>query len=269
MHRLGALKCAIQIFKVAILPALLVNSGTWEDILDLKVQKELEDFQSYFIRGLMAVPKSCPLPALTYESNLLLLKYQVFSRLLNLLKHIHAQDPESCLSKQILTEQLNNDWEGLSQAGIKICDNLEISGLFDPVVSKKQFKLLVKRACAEANDQDLKIQIQSYKKMKALQDEIKKGNGYFFKETLYNARAIFRFRVELFEAKNNFKNRPEYKKQGYLCDSCQSQVDENTHVLFCPSYSSLREGKSLKNDVHLAQYLQKVLEIRTNLRLNR
>ena len=133
----------------------------------------------------------------------------------------------------------------------------------------KKFKFLIKSACAKANDNDLKSQIQSYKKMTALRDEIIKGNGYFFKETLYNARAIFRFRVDLFEAKNNFKNRPEYKKEGYLCDSCQYQVDENTHVLFCPSYSSLREGKSLNNDVHWAQYLQKVLEIRTNLRLNR
>ena len=269
MHRLGALRCAIQIFKVAILPALLVNSGTWEDILDPKVQKELEDFQSFLIRGLMAVPKSCPLPALTYESNSLLLKYQVFSRLLNLLKHIYAQDQESCLAKQILSEQLKNNWGGLSEAGTKICDSLGIDGLFDPLVSKQQFKQIVKKACAIANDDELKSQIQSYKKMAAMKDEILKGNCYFFKESLYNARAIFGFRVELSEAKNNFKNKQEYKNEGYLCDSCQSEIDQNTHVLFCPSYSSLREGKSLNNDVHLAQYLQKVLEIRTNLRLNR
>ena len=175
MHRLGALKCAIQIFKVAILPALLVNSGTWEDILDQKVQKELEDFQSFLIRGLMAVPKSCPLPALTYESNSLLLKYQVFSRLLNLLKHIHAQDQsqESCLSKQILSEQLKNNWGGLSEVGIKICNSLGIYGLFDPLVSKKQFKQTVnKKACSIANDNELKAQIQSYKKMVAMKDEI-------------------------------------------------------------------------------------------------
>ena len=73
----------------------------------------------------------------------------------------------------------------------------------------------------------------------------------------------------MFEAKINFKQKSEYKKEKYLCDSCESEIDENTHVLFCPSYSDLREEKNLHNDAHLAEYLQKVLEIRTKLRLNR
>ena len=67
----------------------------------------------------------------------------------------------------------------------------------------------------------------------------------------------------------NFKNNPEYKKEHYLCDSCMSQIDENTHVLYCPSYSMLRENKNLNDDTHLAQYLQKVLDIRMKLRLER
>ena len=99
--------------------------------------------------------------------------------------------------------------------------------------------------------------------------EVKKGNNYFFSESLPTVRTVFRFRVELFEAKNNFKNKPEYKKENYLCDSCMLQIDLNTHVLHCPVYASLRQDRNLNNDVHLAHYLQKVLEIRTKLRLNR
>ena len=106
--------------------------------------------------------------------------------------------------------------------------------------------------------------------MAALRDEVQKGNSYFFTESLQNARTIFRFRVELFEAKLNFRNKQEYKSQGnYLCDSCESESDNNTHVLFCPSYAPIRENKNLNCDTDLANYLQKVLEIRTNLRLNR
>ena len=67
----------------------------------------------------------------------------------------------------------------------------------------------------------------------------------------------------------NFKNKPKYKKEQFLCDSCMSEVDENTHVLYCPSYSALREGKNLNDDNHLANYLQQVLEIRMKLRLDR
>ena len=70
--------------------------------------------------------------------------------------------------------------------------------------------------------------------MSVMRDEVKKGNAYFYSENLQNARNTFRFRVELFEAKNNFKQKAEYRKENYLCDSCESAVDLNTHVLFCP-----------------------------------
>ena len=105
--------------------------------------------------------------------------------------------------------------------------------------------------------------------MSAMKDEIVKGNQYFFRENLQSVRTIFRFRADLFEAKMNFKHKPEYIKEKFLCDSCMSEIDENTHVLYCPAYSNLRENKNLNNDSHLAQYLQKVLEIRTKLRLER
>ena len=104
-------------------------------------------------------------------------------------------------------------------------------------------------------------------KMTAIRDEVTKGNNYMFKETLQKVRTLCRFRADLFEAKSNYKNK--FKNEGLLCDSCESEVDQNTHVLFCFAYAPLREGKCLNNDSDLAEYLSKVLDIRTNLRLNR
>ena len=54
-----------------------------------------------------------------------------------------------------------------------------------------------------------------------------------------------------------------------MCDSCQSSVVENTHVIYCPSYKALREGRKLDEDTDLAMYLQEVLAIRAKLRLTR
>ena len=253
INRLGGLKCAKDIWEIAVLPALLNNSEFF-NINDPKIDKLLEDFQSILWRGLLQVPKSCPLPSLTYESNSLLLKYRIYSKILNLTKHIHSHD-QQVLSKQIMDEQMSNNWSGLVKQA-KICsDELNLSGLFDQQVTKSQFKLKIKEACKKANDTELKRQIQLYKKMSAMKDEISKGNTYFFKETIQNARTLFRFRVELFEAKENFKNK--YKNEGFLCDSCESKIDQNSHVLYCPSYTSLRKGKSLNSDSDLAQYLQK------------
>ena len=95
------------------------------------------------------------------------------------------------------------------------------------------------------------------------------NNEVFCISSTLPVRTIFKFRVDLFEAKYNFKNKHEYKKENYMCDSCMSQIDHNTHVLYCPAYATLRQDRNLNNDVHLAQYLQKVLEIRMKLRLDR
>ena len=197
------------------------------------------------------------------------MKYKVYSRIVNFAKHIHCQEEISNLAKQIMNEQIKNEWPGLSKQASVICDELGVEGLYDPHVTKNQFKSAVKKACLKLNNEDLINQIARYKKMAALRDEVQKGNRYFFTESLQTVRTLFRFRVDLFEAKDNFHNKPEYKKENFLCDSCMSQVDLNTHVLHCPAYAPLREEKNLNNDLHLAKYLQKVLEIRTKLRFDR
>ena len=184
------------------------------------------------------------------------------------MKHVFHQN-DSILSKQVLTEQLKNNWSGLSKDAYQIEDILGVSGVFDVNVTKSEYKVRVRKACIRFNDEDLKRKISEYKKMKALRDESSKGNKYFFKESLQNVRTLFRFRVELFQAKMNFKQNTEYKRENYLCDSCQTEVDENVHVLFCDSYKSLREGLDINNDQHLSWYLQRVMEIRTELRLTR
>ena len=170
------------------------------------------------------------------------MKYRVYNKIRNFAKHIHSQNDDT-LCKQIMNEQIKNDWKGLVSDALNICAEMHVPGLLDPNVNKKKFKLDVKKACMKMNEEDLKQQISSYKKMLAMKDEIFKENAYFFHEDLQSVRTIFRFRAELFDAKINFKNKPEYKKEKFLCDSCMS-VDENTHVLYCLSYSELGETKT-------------------------
>ena len=68
LNQLGGLRSALDIWNIAIIPALLNNAEVFT-ILDPRVQKILEDFQSYLLRGLLVLPKSCPIPSLSYESN--------------------------------------------------------------------------------------------------------------------------------------------------------------------------------------------------------
>ena len=138
LNRLGSLKCSVDIWELAIIPALLNNGGTWE-VLDKRVKKELDDIQLFFLRQILAVPKSVPKPALIYESNLMKMKYRLFGRQINLVKHIFSHDEEN-LSKQILTEQLKNDWPGISKSAVAISDELSLEGLYDNKVTKTPLK---------------------------------------------------------------------------------------------------------------------------------
>ena len=67
----------------------------------------------------------------------------------------------------------------------------------------------------------------------------------------------------------NYLNNPKYKSELWLCDSCETMIDSQSHVLYCPAYMQLREGKSLTSDSDNVEYFKKVLEIRTKLNLNK
>ena len=162
LNCLGALKCAKEIWELAIIPTLLNNAEIFS-VEDLKVFKILEDFQSKFWRGILSLPKSCPLPALTYESNSMLMKYRVYNKIMNFAKHIFSQNDDT-LCKQVMNEQIKNNWSGLSSKASKICEELNVAGLYDSNIRKKEFKVNVKKACAQMNENQLKEQISSYKK---------------------------------------------------------------------------------------------------------
>ena len=117
MNNIWATKSVKDIFDLAILPALL-NNGEVFHIHDLKIQISLEDIQYKLWRGVLAVPKSCPLPSLLYESESWMLKYRVYSKIVNFVKHVHCHDESTSLSKQILSQQLINGWPGLSKYAI-------------------------------------------------------------------------------------------------------------------------------------------------------
>ena len=117
------------------MPSLLSNSETF-DALDKEVIRSLEYFQTYLLRGLIALPKSCPIPVLTCASNLLQMKYRLDKRVLNFAKHIYCQSEDLSLAKQIMSEQIKNGWPGLCKQAQLISDELNIEGLFDHDVDK-------------------------------------------------------------------------------------------------------------------------------------
>ena len=92
---------------------------------------------------------------------------------------------------------------------------------------------------------------------------------YFKELRVEEARLKFRLETKMVDAKFNFKNKKDYSSDLWKCDSCESAIETQSHLLWCPAYQKLRNGKDLENDEHLVKYIQKVLKIREKLSLRR
>ena len=268
MNRIGGLQCGLDLWEIAVIPSLLYNSNCWSSLTEEEINN-CENIQLYFLRSILAVPKSTPKPSLVHQWNSLLMKTRILKNILNLAKHI-ATLPNTSLANEIFNEQLVNKWPGLIKDAEKAARLFEID--FDLIVnrdiSKISFKRYVKKQARIFNNKTLKDSMTTYKKLDQIINENPAEVKYFRNEPVFSGRQIFRFKTEMYEAKLNFK-RKYNNNNNFLCDSCQSQQDQNSHVLYCESYKDLRAGKNLQSDRDLGMYLQQVLQIRTQLRLTR
>ena len=70
---------------------------------------------------------------------------------------------------------------------------------------------------------------------------------------------------------------PRHRAELWRCDSCSSlldpdscnNIDTQSHILWCPAYRKLREGKSLDNDKDIVNYFRQVMVIRSKLKLTK
>ena len=202
MQRLGGLQSGLDLWEIGIIPSLLSNSGTWSGLKNTNI-KELDEIQDYFLKRLLLVPSSTPKPALLYDTETLKMKYRIKKNILNFVKHTAMLEP-NCLAKEILEEQLLNNWCGLVHDAVEISEELELDGLMDCDVSKKMFKKITKSTIRKENDKEIKEEIGRYKKMSILRDEETKKNRYIKENNIPNARVIFKHCCDMFESKPKF-----------------------------------------------------------------
>ena len=92
---------------------------------------------------------------------------------------------------------------------------------------------------------------------------------YLTELTLDEARTKFKIRSEMTDLKFNFKHDKNYSDELWRCDSCQTCIETQQHVLICPAYSELWEGKDINNDKDLASYIKQVMKIREKLKITK
>ena len=188
---------------------------------------------------------------------------------MNLYKYLEELDSDSLASK-IFNEQNRLNLPGL----IKECEIIahEIN-MYSELknMDRKKFKILLNDKIKQYNEKILKQEIKNkdYKKIKSFLNENCDLKEYFKAFNVEDVRTKFRLRTQMVDAKLNFKNKNNYSNELWLCDSCQSSIESQSHLLWCPAYQNLRDGKNLNNDKDLINYIKQVLEIRQDLKLRR
>ena len=136
-------------------------------------------------------------------------------------------------------------------------------------ISKSKWKLLVKKAIKGKCETELKNEIQNLKKLKdgPMQNECFNTKQYLKEYQLEDARLFFKYRSKMLDFKFNYKSNPLHSKDLWKCDSCRTNIDTQSHMLWCQAYKELRIDKDLQSDKDLTKYIQEVLEIRMKMNL--
>ena len=117
----------------------------------------------------------------------------------------------------------------------------------------------------------MKDKINKLKKIKSspLSDESFSSKEYLKEMSVPDARLNFKMRTHMFDVKYNYSHDPIYSRELWRCDSCETCIETQSHILWCPSYSELRKDKDLNNDKDLIGYLKGVISVREKLNLNK
>ena len=76
MYKLGGITSGLDIFNLAIFPALAYNSETWLSISNKTIEK-LDNLQNILMRCLLAVPNSTPTPALNWDLGIVSMEHKI------------------------------------------------------------------------------------------------------------------------------------------------------------------------------------------------
>ena len=229
--------------------------------------EKLDRLQNLFLQTLFAVGQSCPRPALCWDTAMVTMQTRIEKSKLLLLYHIKNLD-DSSLAKQVYKEQSDHGWPGLVTECGENLKQWNLKDIFEKC-TKSQWKNSVKKEAKVQNEDKLRKLIKKSSKLEIMKGESYGEKSYISDMKMQDARVKLSLRSRMYECKMNFLNNPVFKAEMWRCDSCQSCVDSQSHILYCPAYQQLREGKSLSSDQDIVSYFKEVLAIRLKLNLNK
>ena len=168
-----------------------------------------------------------------------------------------TSDQEEHYAREILQEQLDNGWDGLTKEVQEICEKVGLPDACIQYVSKEE----VKEAMQLSNAKELKEQMKGLSKLDHMMNEdLRFCQDYIRTKSLEDARLEFRWQTGMLDNRANMGRR----YSGKTCPHCEDgredgAIESSRHWLTCEAYSELRAGLDPELNVdHRVVFLRRV-----------
>ena len=168
------------------------------------------------------------------------MKYRIWTEKICLVGKILRQNEDSeNYAREILLEQYNNSWGGLTEEVAKICETVGLDNICEVYLSREE----VKDAMLHHHLGGLKDEMKERKKLDRIRDEdCRYMKSYMLRKSLEDSRLEFKFRTSMLDCRAWMPARYDGVK---ACPHCPEQgresgVEESgVHWLTC-----LRQGQA-------------------------
>ena len=251
---------ALVIFNNYIIPSLLFNCDVWVGISSQSV-KRLDDLQHMFVRLLLRLPSSTPIPALRGALGLMGMKWRIWVMKLNLVLTLKNLS-KNALARKVFYDQITQGYLGLVKEMVNICKEIGLKNICIEDVSKNDIKIAVRLhhlKCLKEEMKDLE------KCSDLLKQDLSKPQSYFTSKSMEESRVSFRVQVRMIDCPGNMKG----KYIGRMgCTAClpwrEAKGEEEVtatqdHLTKCPAYSFIRENYDMSSFSDITKYFMKLM----------
>ena len=160
---------------------------------------------------------------------------------------------------------VHNNWPGLASEAKAICERLVLENVNKTSLSKNVSKMLVEKAMRREDEKQLRESMEGRTKVQDLVSDNLLLKDYFKEKSLTATREMFRIRTNMNELRGNFKNDKKFLSTGVLCVACGLKEEVNSHVMDCPFYMDLKQGRDFTKNMDLVNFFRDVMNRRDKL----
>ena len=262
-QRVGGFQTGLVLWESCAIPSLLYNCSTWMEIGNEEI-KTLNALQDYFLRLLWGTGPGAPKVALRADTGTRSMESRIWREKIMLVYHVSHLD-EGSLAKDMLEEQVANNWQGLASEVSDLCQSMNIEDPRTTEKNRKAFSNLVKERCRWKDEARMKEEMQKMKekKMRTMVNQNLEMKEYVKKGTLYSARKTWEVRSHMLDVAGNYPGNNKYKASRLMCQACDLEVKEDQeHLTRCRGYEDLRGDANLNMENELVDFFTRVMERR-------